>query len=146
MVRIEHLFIIIRATTWGPRYNILPPVVALRLLYMPAQITQMMAFIQIMGIWRPCRSLEDHLKDLWKMKMCCWSGSRYLYNWMSNTITITKVPFYIFWSKCGQLWALTVILPLWGLSLTAPVQIMAQKRKVAHLVFERFHIVECNFL
>ncbi len=29
---------------------------------MPAQIIQTMAFIQIMDIWRPGRSLEDHLK------------------------------------------------------------------------------------
>ncbi len=35
---------------------------ALRLLCMPAQITQTMAFIQIMDIWRPGRSMEDQLK------------------------------------------------------------------------------------
>ncbi len=29
---------------------------------MPAQIIQMMAFAQIMDIWRPGRSMEDHLK------------------------------------------------------------------------------------
>ncbi len=34
----------------------------LRLLCMPAQIIQMMAFTQIMDIWRPGRSMEDHLK------------------------------------------------------------------------------------
>ncbi len=35
----------------------------LRLLCMPAQIRQMMAFTQIMDIWRPAgRSMEDHLK------------------------------------------------------------------------------------
>ncbi len=32
-----------------------------RLLCMPAQIIQTMAFIWIMDIWRPGRSLEDHL-------------------------------------------------------------------------------------
>ncbi len=34
----------------------------LRLLFMPAQIIQTMTFTQIMDIWRPGRSLEDHLK------------------------------------------------------------------------------------
>ncbi len=34
----------------------------LRLLCMPAQIIQSMVFTQIMDIWRPGRSLEDHLK------------------------------------------------------------------------------------
>ncbi len=29
---------------------------------MPAQIIQMMAFAQIIDIWRPGRSMEDHLK------------------------------------------------------------------------------------
>ena len=33
----------------------------LRAAFMPAQIIQTMAFIQIMNIWRPGRSLEDHL-------------------------------------------------------------------------------------
>ncbi len=33
----------------------------LRLLCMPAQIIQVMAFAQIMDIWRSGRSLEDHL-------------------------------------------------------------------------------------
>ncbi len=37
---------------------------ALRLLCMPAQIIQTMAFTQIMAIWRPGRSLEDHLKSV----------------------------------------------------------------------------------
>ncbi len=37
---------------------------------------------------------------------------------------------------------LTVILPLWGLSSTATMLIMAQKRKLARLVFGRFRIVE----
>ena len=36
----------------------------LRLLCMPAQIIQMMAFAQIMDIWRPGRSMEDHLKHM----------------------------------------------------------------------------------
>ncbi len=30
--------------------------------HMPAQIIQMMVFAQIMDIWRPGRSMEDHLK------------------------------------------------------------------------------------
>ncbi len=37
---------------------------------------------------------------------------------------------------------LTVILPLWGQSLMAPVRIMAQKQKLADLVFGRFRIVD----
>ncbi len=36
----------------------------LRLLCMPAQMIQTMSFTQIMDIWRPGRSLEDHLKIL----------------------------------------------------------------------------------
>ena len=38
---------------------------------MPAQIIQMMAFAQIMDIWRPGRSMEDHLNP------CCQQGSEY---------------------------------------------------------------------
>ncbi len=40
----------------------------LRLLCMPAKIIQMMAFAQIIDIWRPGRSMEDHLKETnyWK--------------------------------------------------------------------------------
>ena len=37
----------------------------------------------------------------------------------------------------AHMWALTVILPLWGLSLTAPVLIMAQKRKLALLFAQK---------
>ena len=36
----------------------------LRLLCMPVQIIQTMAFTQIMDIWRPGRSMEDHLKSM----------------------------------------------------------------------------------
>ncbi len=35
----------------------------LRLLCIPAQIIQIMAFAQIIDIWRPGRSMEDHLKN-----------------------------------------------------------------------------------
>ncbi len=47
---------------------------ALRLLCMPAQIIQMMTFAQIRDMWRPGRSMEDHLKhyDTWlfQIKKC----------------------------------------------------------------------------
>ncbi len=36
----------------------------LRLLYMPAQIIQTMAFTQIMVMWTPWTTPQDHLKDL----------------------------------------------------------------------------------
>ncbi len=42
---------------------------AARLLFMPAQIIQMMAFAHIMDIWRPGRSMEDHLKVIPKDKL-----------------------------------------------------------------------------
>ena len=54
---------------------------ALRLLCMPAQIIQTMAFTQIMDIWRPGRSLEDHLK-----------GS--IINHMGGVIRISQTNFY----------------------------------------------------
>ncbi len=44
----------------------------------------------------------------------------------------------------NHMWDLMVILPLWGLSLTAPVLLMAQKLKLSHLVFGRFYIVETH--
>ncbi len=37
----------------------------LRLLYMPAQIIQMIAFTQIIDIWTPGITLWDQLKDTW---------------------------------------------------------------------------------
>ncbi len=36
---------------------------------MPAQIIQMMAFAHIMDVWRPGRSMEDHLKWCPLLKM-----------------------------------------------------------------------------
>ncbi len=45
----------------------------LRLLCMPAQIIQRMAFAQIMDIWRPGRSMEDHLKNLNIAFLTKWS-------------------------------------------------------------------------
>ncbi len=36
---------------------------AARLLCMPAKIIQMTAFAQIMDIWRPGRSIKDHLNE-----------------------------------------------------------------------------------
>ncbi len=44
----------------------------LRLLCMTAQIIQTMAFTQIMDIWRPGRSLEDHLNLFWPCDLDLW--------------------------------------------------------------------------
>ncbi len=44
---------------------------------MPAQIIQRMAFTQIMDIWRPGRSLEDHLKGYLPKNILAFMYSRY---------------------------------------------------------------------
>ncbi len=51
---------------------------------------------------------------------------------LQMSLCATTLSIWIF-----HLWALTVILPLWGLSLTAPVLIMAQKRKLALLFAQK---------
>ncbi len=53
----------------------------LRLLCMPAQIKQTMSFTQIMDIWRPGRSMEDHLK--WKLNF------KVIYHWLHITLLIS---------------------------------------------------------
>ncbi len=54
----------------------------LRLPCMPPQIIQMIAFAQIMDIWRPGRSMEDHLKTILPSR-----SSNFLVNFCINSIT-----------------------------------------------------------
>ncbi len=54
------------------------------LLFMPAQTIQTIAFIQIMDIWRPGRSLEDHLKIM--VYIIIWCTVETLPEWLSIVI------------------------------------------------------------
>ena len=50
----------------------------LRLICMPAQIILMMAFTQIMDIWRPGRSMEDHLTEAVIIYSREWGSANYV--------------------------------------------------------------------
>ncbi len=60
----------------------------LRLLCMPAQIIKTMVFTQIMDIWRPGRSLEDHLN---------FQDMTFLWIW-NVAVSFTKLP--QLWTEC----------------------------------------------
>ncbi len=80
----------------------------------------------------------DHIliNHVWLSKMNCWDKDR-VPNfkatmsacWMNSFISIF------------HMWNLSQFVVHWGLTLTAPVLITAQKRKVAHLVFGIFVFV-----
>ncbi len=72
----------------------------LRLLCMPAQIIKMMVFAQIMDIWRPGRSMEDHLKELFifQLDILSWRNQMSLF---SDLYVHTRKTQHRLWKNTG---------------------------------------------
>ena len=80
------------------------PLAASMLLYMPAQIIQMMAFTQIMAIWTPEISLQDHLKKSHLLKPVCgrfgmWYTAYFLFDICCDQLAKSRPTFQVFLLK-----------------------------------------------